>query len=68
MSELEQAKLNFLNKERELSKYATLSNSAIRLHEEGRVDIRPNYYHDIDRIIYSLSFLRYQKSISDKDD
>ena len=60
MDELNQAKLNFLKKERELSKYATLSNSAIRLKEEERIDIRPNYYHDIDRIIYSLSFLRYQ--------
>ncbi len=60
MEELNQAKLNFLKKERELSKYATLSNSAIRLKEEDRIDIRPNYYHDIDRIIYSLSFLRYQ--------
>ncbi len=60
MEELNQAKLNFLKKERELSKYATLSNSAIRLKEEERIDIRPNYYHDIDRIIYSLSFLRYQ--------
>ena len=60
MNELEDAKLNFMNKERNLSKYANLSNSAIRLKEEKRTDIRPNYYRDIDRIIYSLSFLRYQ--------
>ena len=61
MNKLEQAKLNFMKKERDLSKYATLSSSAIRYAEEDRVDIRPAYYHDIDRIIYSLSFLRYQK-------
>lgn len=58
---LEQAKLNFLRKEKDLSEYATLSTSAIRLKEEEKVDIRPDYYRDIDRIIYSLSFLRYQK-------
>lgn len=60
MEILEEAKLNFLKKERNLSKYATLSSSAIRYKEEERIDIRPNYYHDIDRIIYALSFLRYQ--------
>lgn len=60
MDYLEKAKVNFLNKERNLSKYATLSTSAIRYKEEKRMDIRPNFYHDIDRIIYSLSFLRYQ--------
>ena len=60
MGELEKAKFNFIRKERDLSKYATLSTSAIRLKEEEKIDIRPNYYHDIDRIIYSLSFLRYQ--------
>lgn len=60
MGYLEEAKYNFLNKERHLSKYATLSTEAIRLNKEKRVDIRPDFYHDIDRIIYSLSFLRYQ--------
>jgi len=60
MDYIERVKLNFLNKERNLSKYATLSTSAIRYEEEKRIDIRPNFYHDIDRIIYSLSFLRYQ--------
>ena len=29
--------------------------------EDDSLEIRPNFYHDIDRIIYSLSFLRYQK-------
>ncbi len=41
-----------------LSKYATLNNEAIRLYP-FKSDLRPNYYHDIDRIIYSLSYTRY---------
>ena len=60
MDYLEKSKINFLNKERNLSKYATLSTSAIRYEEEKRMDIRPNFYHDTDRILYSLSFIRYQ--------
>ena len=60
MNPIDQAKVNFLNKERNLSKYATLSSDSIRYNEEDRIDIRTNFYHDIDRIIYSLSFLRYQ--------
>ena len=60
MNQIDQAKTNFLNKERHLSKYASLSLDSIRYNDEERIDIRPNYYHDIDRIIYSLSFLRYQ--------
>lgn len=60
MSYLEKTKLNMLNKERYLSKYATLSTDAIRLKEETDDDIRTDFYRDIDRIMYSLSFLRYQ--------
>ena len=60
MGYLEKAKLNMLNKERYLSKYATLSTDAIRLKEEMDDDIRTDFYRDIDRIMYSLSFLRYQ--------
>jgi dGTPase len=60
MNYKEKAKLNMLNKERYLSKYATLSNDAIRLKEEKDDDIRTDFYRDIDRIMYSLSFLRYQ--------
>ena len=60
MDYLEEAKNNFFNKEKNLSKYATLSTESIRLKEEEKKDIRPSFYHDIDRIIYSLSFLRYQ--------
>ena len=58
MDYLEKSKINFLNKERNLSKYATLSTSAIRYEEEKRMDIRPNFYNDTNRKLYSLSFIR----------
>ena len=58
MNVLEEAKINFLNKEKYLSKYACSSNDAIRLHEEED-DIRPPFYRDVDRIIHSLSYTRY---------
>ena len=45
-------------KEKNLSKYACLDKNAIRLNEYNG-DIRPNYFRDIDRIIYSLSYTRY---------
>lgn len=51
-------KANFLNKEANLSKYATKSIDAIRLNEETE-DIRPPFFHDTDRIIHSLSYTRY---------
>ena len=57
---LEQIKENFLEKEEYLSEYATRSCDAIRLNDEDFSDeIRPNFYHDIDRIIHSLSYTRY---------
>ncbi|MDD3241764.1 MAG: HD domain-containing protein [Bacilli bacterium] len=49
---------NFLNKESNLSKYATKSSEAIRITQDND-DIRPSYYHDIDRIIHALSYTRY---------
>ena len=55
---LEEAKKNFLNKESYLSEFATKSSDAIRMRDEEE-DIRPPYFHDIDRIIYSLSYTRY---------
>jgi dGTPase len=55
---LEQAKNNFLLKEKELSKYAVKSSDSIRLKKQEE-DIRPAFFHDIDRIIYSLSYTRY---------
>ena len=52
------ARDNFLNKEKDLSKYATKSSDFIRLKKDDE-DIRPPYFHDIDRIIHSLSYTRY---------
>ena len=46
--------------EKYMSEFATRDKDAIRLKEEDMSnDIRPNYYHDIDRIIYSLAYTRY---------
>ena len=59
MNNIDVLKSNFLNKEKYLSKYATLSSSAIRYCDIISDDIRPPYFHDIDRIIYSLSYTRY---------
>ena len=58
MNNYEKAKENFLKKEKDLSKYATISSAAIRFKEENE-DIRPPFFHDIDRIIHSLSYTRY---------
>ena len=53
-------KSNFLNKESTLSEFATSSSKAIRLiTEDISNEIRPPFFHDIDRIIYSLSYTRY---------
>lgn len=41
-----------------LSKYACKDEDAILLHDEDN-DIRSRYFHDADRIIYSLSYTRY---------
>ena len=57
---LNEVKANFLKKEANLIMYATKSSSGIRLMKENLDDdIRPNFYHDIDRIIHSLSYTRY---------
>ena len=58
MDSFKKAKENFLRKEKDLSKYATRSSDAIRFKEE-KEDIRPPFFHDIDRIIHSLSYTRY---------
>ena len=45
-----------------LSQYACLSNSAIRFNKEDipdRVNIRPSFFHDTDKIIHSLAYTRY---------
>ena len=51
-------KKNLLKKEDTLSKYATKSTESIRLNEEEE-DIRPSFFHDIDRVIHSMSYTRY---------
>lgn len=58
MTNLEKAKNNFLEKEVNLSKYASKSSDAIRIKEE-KEDIRTPYFRDVDRIIHSLSYTRY---------
>ena len=57
MSVLDKAKSNLLN-ESNLSKYACKSSDAIRFYKE-KDDIRPEYFHDMDRIIHSMSYSRY---------
>ncbi len=52
-------KKHMLKNEENLSKYATKDTDAIRLFGNLSNDIRPNYFRDIDRIIYSLSYTRY---------
>lgn len=57
---IQEIKKNFILKESNLSLYATKSIDGIRIHPENlENDIRPNFYHDIDRIIHSLSYTRY---------
>lgn len=58
MTNLEQAKLNFLEKEENLSEFATKSREAIRF-LDLEDDIRTPYFRDVDRIIHSLSYTRY---------
>ena len=53
------ARENFLKKESYLSPFATKSSDAYRVSVEDDQDIRPPYFRDIDRIIYSLSYTRY---------
>ena len=57
MTNLDKAKENMLN-EKNLSKYACKSSDAIRINPDDD-DIRPEYFHDIDRIIHSKSYTRY---------
>ena len=59
MNYIEQAKINFIKKEENLSEYASKSNESLRLKELIDDDIRPSYFRDIDRIIHSLSYTRY---------
>lgn len=56
---LNNIKNNMLKNEINLSKYAVKNNEAQRLKLDDENDIRPAYFRDIDRIIYSLSYTRY---------
>ena len=58
MDTIEKIKIDLLNREEGLSKYATKSKGAIRLHEKEE-DVRPAYFHDTDSIIHSSSYSRY---------
>ncbi len=58
MDTLEVIKENLLKKEDSLSKYACKSVDAIRLNPKEE-DIRPPFFRDTDKIIYSNSYARY---------
>ena len=55
---IEEIRNKMLAHEKELGEYGTLDKSAIRLREEVK-DIRPEYFRDVDRIIWSKSYFRY---------
>ncbi len=55
---IERISNDVLEREKHLSKYACKSQDVIRLKEE-KEDMRPAFFHDADRIIYSLSYSRY---------
>ena len=50
---------NMRKHNKDLSKYACKDEDAIRFNEEKYNDMRTPFFHDADRIIYSLSYLRY---------
>ena len=52
-------KENMLKNEKNLSSYACKTEEAIRFKEYKEDDIRPAFFRDIDKIIYSLSYTRY---------
>lgn len=60
-----------IKKEENLPEYATKSSEAIRLKPE-KEDLRPAFFHDVDRIIHSMAYTRYMDktqvfSFSDND-
>lgn len=55
---MDDAKNNFLSKEKNLSEFASLSIDAVRMHPMVD-DIRTAYFRDVDKIIHSLSYTRY---------
>ena len=50
---------NMLKNEKNLCEFACKTSEAIRFKEYTEDDIRPAYFRDIDKIIYSLSYTRY---------
>ncbi len=56
--DIDKIKSNMKIKNQYLSSYATQDDEAIRFRNEEE-DIRPPFFRDIDRIIYSLSYTRY---------
>ncbi len=58
MGQLEIIKENLLKKEDNLSKYACKSSDAFRLNKVEE-DIRPAFFHDIDKVIHSRPYARY---------
>lgn len=50
--------VKLLKNEENMSMYATKSSDGVRL-KEFKEDIRPNYFRDIDKIIYSHCYSRY---------
>lgn len=58
MNTLDLIKKEVLEKEENLSIYATKSKDAIRL-RKNEEDIRPSFFHDVDTIIHSTSYTRY---------
>lgn len=56
----DEIKLNMLSNEKSLSKLACFNKDAIRLiDKKDDDDIRPEFYRDIDKVIYSLAYTRY---------
>ena len=51
-------KKNMKKNELYLSKYASKNSNAIRLNKQKK-DFRTEYFRDIDKILYSLSYIRY---------
>lgn len=71
MLDLDAVKKKMTKREEDFSCFATKSKDAIRMKEEID-DIRTPFFRDVDRIIYSLSYMRYSNktqvfSFSDSD-
>ena len=54
----ERIQANLASKEKMLSPYASKSASAVRFRSEES-DLRPDFFHDADRVIHSYCYSRY---------